>query len=102
MGVKSCEIRGLDLVIGRVVSVRDALCGFSWGFAHPSGEFTELRVRPVSPGEEIRVRGKGWADADGNRGDLVLQFTLEWPEKTEVGFREELGGLWDRWMGSSS
>ena len=105
VGAKSVDIGnngGLDIVVTKMVGLNDAICGFEWNWEHPGGDFTTIRLRPVKPGEEIRVKDKGWEDADGNRGDLVFRFELVWPDKTEQGFREEFQSLWDKYYGDGS
>eukprot|EP00934_Nitzschia_sp_Nitz4_P000707 Nitzschia sp. Nitz4//scaffold24_size164493//57122//58691//NITZ4_002320-RA/size164493-snap-gene-0.3-mRNA-1//1//CDS//3329544090//707//frame0 len=87
--------KGNDLLMTKTLSLNEALCGFEWAFRHLDQREIVVQSRP---GEVIRtlgnnqrpfvkiIRGEGMPSR-GNpfiKGDLYVQFTIEFPNDGEL------------------
>jgi DnaJ-class molecular chaperone len=71
---------GDDLVTEEVVSLKQALCGFSCSRRGVDGEQVVLNVMDVlAPNQDRRVVGQGMPKRGGGRGDAVFAFKVAFP-----------------------
>lgn len=76
------ERHGLDLVLRKTVSLKEALCGFSLEFKHLNGKSYTLNSLPgsvVSPDYRKEFPEMGLR-RDAHVGKLVILFSIEFPE----------------------
>ncbi len=77
------ERRGLDLWHKRTLSLKDALCGFTFELEHVNGKkiaLTNLNSQTiVSPGYKKIIPGLGMI-RNGVSGNLVIEFDVKFPE----------------------
>lgn len=75
--------QGLDLVIKKTISLKEALCGFSFEIHHINGKTLNLnnKTNPtiVKPNYKKTVTGLGM-NRDGTYGNLVIEFDVVFPE----------------------
>lgn len=77
------ERRGLDLVYKREISLKQALCGFSFDVKHLSGKSYRInnsRGNVVSLSSRKTIGGLGFS-RDGHTGSLIIEFTVAMPSK---------------------
>jgi DnaJ-class molecular chaperone len=75
--------QGLDLVIKKTISLKEALCGFSFEIHHINGKTLNLnnKTNPtiVKPNYKKTVAGLGM-NRDGTYGNLVIEFDVLFPD----------------------
>jgi DnaJ-class molecular chaperone len=75
--------QGLDLVIKKTISLKEALCGFSFEIHHINGKTLNLnnKTNPtiVKPNYKKTVAGLGM-NRDGIYGNLVIEFDVVFPD----------------------
>lgn len=75
--------QGLDLVIKKTISLKEALCGFSFEIHHINGKTLNLnnKTNPtiVKPNYKKTVAGLGMS-RDGTYGNLVIEFDVVFPD----------------------
>lgn len=75
--------QGLDLVIKKTISLKEALCGFSFEIHHINGKTLNLnnKTNPtiVKPNYKKTVAGLGM-NRDGAYGNLVIEFDVVFPD----------------------
>jgi len=75
--------QGLDLVIKKTISLKEALCGFSFEIHHINGKTLNLnnKTNPtiVKPNYKKTVAGLGM-NRDGTYGNLVIEFDVVFPD----------------------
>jgi len=77
------ERHGLDLVYRREISLKEALCGFSFDVKHISGKSYRInnnRGNVVSLSSRKTIGGLGFA-RDGHTGSLIIEFIVAMPSK---------------------
>jgi len=97
------ERLGADLAIKKQLTLKEALCGFSFKVKHPSGTFLTIKSQPgeiVTPGSLKKVNGwglpqKGAYDVTGH---LYIKFEVLFPVEEKFGEneRKEIVGLLDK------
>jgi len=71
---------GNDLLVTKNLTLKEALCGFSFVLMHPSGEkITVTGSNVTSPTTVTRVENKGMSENSA----LIIRFTVTFPEKLE-------------------
>jgi len=85
---------GGDVEHRQDITLRDALLGFELRYEHPRGHVYEVRARTrvVRPGHRHRIVGAGLVRPDGSDGDLVLVFSVVFPDEVD----EERRGALER------
>ena len=84
---------GDDLTMGLRVPLLDALAGFSTVVAHVDGRAVPVaRAGVTTCGGTVRVAGEGMPRrrGQGQRGDLIITVTVEFPERVDDAQRELL------------
>ena len=81
-----------DLITEEIISLKQALCGFTLNRRGIDGENIKLDVNDViRPGLEKRVPGKGMPNSKtGRRGDLVFRFNIAFPSGLSSQQKETL------------
>ena len=77
------ERRGLDLIINRTISLKDALCGFSFELKYINGKVYTINNNSnnIIPPEYIKVIPNMGLTRDGHIGNLLIHFHVDFPEK---------------------
>jgi DnaJ-class molecular chaperone len=75
--------QGLDLLIKKTISLKEALCGFSFEIHHINGKTLNLnnKTNPtiVKPNYKKTVAGLGM-NRDGTYGNLIIEFDVIFPD----------------------
>lgn len=74
---------GLDLVLEKTISVKDALCGFSFELKYLTGKvytITNNSGNIISHGYKKVIPGMGF-EREGHKGNLLIMFDIIFPEK---------------------
>jgi molecular chaperone DnaJ len=79
---------GNNLETSLYIKLSDALLGGEYRIQTLDGEETIRVAGGIGHGEVIRVRGKGVPYGRGNRGDLLVRITVEFPKKLSRGARD--------------
>jgi len=90
-----------DLATSAEITLTEALAGCSVQVEHLDGRRLALRSRPgqvIKPGSLWRVRGEGMpVFTQGQaRGDLLVQFSIIFPDRVDTGVAENLAALLGR------
>lgn len=75
--------RGLDLILNKKISLKDALCGFSFEMKHLNGKTYTLNNNAgtiIKPDYKKTIGNMGLM-RDANKGNLILHFTIDFPDK---------------------
>jgi DnaJ-class molecular chaperone len=84
---------GLDLMYRKTITLKEALCGFSFEFIHLNGKTLSLNNKAnstiVRPNYRKVVNELGM-NRDGRSGSLIIEFDIEFPETLS---REQIDGL---------
>ena len=86
---------GIDLVLRRRVSLREALCGGTFTIQHPCGKPFEISSRQgavIRPGQRQVIPKKGYT-REGHTGNLIIEFSVEFPDKVSAETVEVLRGV---------
>jgi DnaJ-class molecular chaperone len=77
------ERKGLDLLIKKSISLKDALCGFSFELKYVNGKVYTLNNNSGSiiPSGYIKTIPKMGLTREGHTGNLLIHFQVEFPEK---------------------
>ena len=87
--------RGLDLVYEHTISLREALCGFSFELHHVSGKALTIqnpRGSIVTPSYRKIVPELGM-QRDGHTGNMVIDFKVVFPSRLDSGVVDQLESL---------
>jgi len=75
--------QGVDLIYKKTISLKESLCGFSFEITHLNGKVLCLNNKAsatiVKPNYKKVINGLGMI-RDGNPGNLIIEFTIEFPE----------------------
>jgi len=78
---------GLDLCYRKKISLKDALCGFTFDFVHVSGKKLGMNnINPsivIKPGHKQIIEGLGMK-RDNIIGKLIIEFDIEFPNELSV------------------
>lgn len=77
-----------DLVIDLNIKLSDALLGMTYQLETLEGPLEVKVPEGVSPGEILRVRGKGVPYGRGKRGDILINLHIKLPQKLSRKSRE--------------
>ena len=77
------ERKGLDLIIKKLISLKDALCGFSFELKYVNGKVYTLNNNSGSiiPPEYIKTIPNMGLTREGHTGNLLIHFQVQFPEK---------------------
>lgn len=77
------ERKGIDLIMNKNISLKDALCGFSFELKYINGKVYTLNNNSGSiiPPEYIKIIPNMGLTRDGHTGNLLIHFHVEFPEK---------------------
>jgi DnaJ family protein A protein 2 len=77
------ERKGLDLIIKKQISLKDALCGFSFELKYINGKVYTLNNNSGSiiPSDYIKTIPNMGLTREGHTGNLLIHFQVEFPEK---------------------
>ncbi|MBI5456574.1 molecular chaperone DnaJ [Candidatus Kaiserbacteria bacterium] len=84
---------GTNLVMSLPVKLTDALLGAEYRIHTLDGETTVSVPQGVAHGEFIRVRGRGVPSGRGQRGDLLVRVSIEFPKKLSRGAKSAIEEL---------
>ena len=79
------ERRGLDLHYTKRISLKDALCGFTFDLPYLSGKIYTLNNHSgniIQPNYNKVIPNMGLT-REGHTGNLIIQFQIDFPEKLE-------------------
>ena len=77
------ERKGVDLIINKSISLKDALCGFSFELKYINGKVYTLNNNSGSiiPSGYIKTIPNMGLTREGHTGNLLIHFQVEFPEK---------------------
>ena len=83
---------GLDIIIDKNITLKDALCGFSFEIKHLNGKSYTLHNNAgnIIPAEYKKIVPNMGLTRDSHIGNMVIIFHVEFPEKLSV---EQIEGL---------
>jgi DnaJ family protein B protein 4 len=86
------ERKGIDLIMNKNISLKDALCGFSFELKYINGKVYTLNNNSGSiiPPEYIKIIPNMGLTRDGHTGNLLIHFHVDFPEKLS---EEQIKGL---------
>ena len=89
------ERQGLDLLINKTISLKEALCGFSFELKYINGKTYTLNntLGNIIPPNYKKVILNMGLTREGRIGNLIIHFMVEFPEKLEVSKLEELNNI---------
>jgi DnaJ-class molecular chaperone len=74
----------MDLIIKRKLKLKEALCGFSFEIPHLNGKTLSIQninnMTVITPNYKHVVPNMGMV-RDGNSGNLIIEFELQFPDK---------------------
>jgi curved DNA-binding protein len=83
---------GLNLIYNKVISLKESLCGFSFDLPYLGGKIFKINNQGgsvISNGYKKVVPGLGLS-RDEHKGNLIIQFTVTYPEKLSEAQIEQL------------
>lgn len=85
-----------DLLYFKTISLKDALCGFSFNFIHLNKKQyllnNEKNHMIISPGHRKTINGLGF-QRNGQNGNLIIDFSVNFPEKISEETIEQLKNI---------
>ena len=89
------ERHGLDLLINKTISLKEALCGFSFELKYINGKTYTLNntLGNIIPPNYKKVIMNMGLTREGRIGNLIIHFIVEFPEKMEVSKLEALNNI---------
>jgi DnaJ family protein A protein 2 len=87
--------RGIDLILEKTISLKEALCGFNFDVKFITGKIYTI-ANPggnvIQPGHNKIIPNLGLT-RDGSTGNLIIIFSVKFPEKIHDNIIEELKKL---------
>jgi DnaJ-class molecular chaperone len=83
---------GLDLILEKSISVKEALCGFSFELKYITGKvytITNNSGNIISHGYQKMIPNMGFS-REGHNGNLIIIFNVKFPEKLDENIVEQL------------
>jgi DnaJ family protein A protein 2 len=83
---------GLDLIIEKQITLKEALCGFSFELKHINGKnyvINNAAGSVVKPDFKKMIPGMG-LERDGHRGGIIITFDIEFPDRLDEKVIEQL------------
>ena len=75
--------QGLDIIYSKTITLKEALCGFSFELKHLSGQVMQLNNITnhtiIKPGFKKTIPNLGMK-RDNNQGNMIIDFSVEFPE----------------------
>jgi DnaJ homolog subfamily B member 4 len=86
--------KGLDLHYNKTITLKESLCGFSFQLNHINGESYQINNKDtiITPNYTKTVAKLGMK-RDGRIGNLIINFTLIFPEQLSDDIKEKLGDI---------
>lgn len=88
--------QGLDLIYKKTVSIKEALCGFSFEITHLNGKILSLNNKTsptiVRPNYKKSIPNLGMI-RDNVSGNLIIEFDVEFPESLTTAQIQALDGI---------
>jgi DnaJ-class molecular chaperone len=88
--------KGLDLILNKKISLKDALCGFNFEFDHYNGKRICMNNSTgnnvIKPGMKKVINGLGMI-RDNNAGNMIVEFDVIFPDITTEEQRESLRNI---------
>jgi len=82
------ERQGLNLIIKKEISLKEALCGFSFNIKHINGSsYCIKNTNIVLPGQKVAISNLG-IKRDGNIGNLMIDYTIIFPSSLDNDKKE--------------
>jgi DnaJ family protein A protein 2 len=74
--------RGLDLIMEKVISLKESLCGFSFDLKYINGKTYTINNLPgnIIPPEYLKVIPNMGLTREGHTGNLIIHFHTKFPE----------------------
>lgn len=90
------QLHGMDLSFKKVLTLKEALCGFSIEIQHLNGKTLYINnstnITVIQPNYKKVVPQMGMVK-DGNRGNLIIEFDIEFPATLTKEQIESLKGI---------
>lgn len=86
---------GLDLIIEKNITLKEALCGFSFELKHINGKnytINNASGSVIKPDFKKMIPNMG-LERDGHRGGVIISFNIEFPDRLDDQVIEQLKGL---------
>lgn len=81
---------GIDIILEKTISIKDALCGFSFDFLHLSGKSYTLRnTKVISPNTKTSIKNLGFK-RNANIGNLDVIFKVQFPDELTDDVKKQL------------
>jgi len=75
------QIDGKNIVTEQAIPLSTFYLGGTCEIELVAENAKTIKIAPLTkPGTKMRLRGKGMQDKSGNRGDMILKLSLDWPE----------------------
>jgi DnaJ-class molecular chaperone len=84
--------RGIDLVLEKTITLKESLCGFNFDIKFITGKIYTISNPPgniIQPGHNKIIPNLGLT-RDGSTGNLIIVFSVKFPEKLQDNIVEEL------------
>lgn len=87
--------RGLDLIINKEISLKEALCGFSFEIKYVNGKMYTINNHPgnIIPPNYIKTIPNMGLTRENHAGNLIIQFTTLYPETLSADKIEEISKI---------
>jgi DnaJ-class molecular chaperone len=83
-----------DLFLEEDISFQDAICGNVLEIEHLKNKIIHVSLEQViKPDFLMRVPGLGLKDSEGVAGDLMIRFTIQYPDTIEPEIKNKLRGI---------
>ena len=87
---------GLDLIYDKPISLKEALCGFSFEFQHVNGKKLAMNnnnpITIITPGYKQVIQGLGMK-RDNSVGNLIFNFHIEFPSNLSEQQRTDISNV---------
>lgn len=85
------ELQGNNLVVYKKILLSEALCGVDFVITELDGNILRIKSKDIiKPGSIKLIRGKGMYDKFGIRGNLMVQFDVEFPDTLLIHQKKNL------------
>ena len=90
--------QGLDIIMNKTVSLKEALCGFVSEFTYLNGKTFSLNNKDnytvIKPGFKPVIPNMG-IKRENTIGSLIIKFDIEFPDKLDEATRESISNILD-------